>query len=41
MAVFSHPTFFNISLMIGLFIGSVALAFLLQRLVARLRYYFK
>ena len=41
MAVFSHPTFFNISLMIGLFIGSIALAFLLQRLVARLRYYFR
>lgn len=41
MAVFSHPTAFNLSLMIGLLIGSIALAFLIQRLVARLRYYFK
>lgn len=41
MAVFSHPTTFNVSLMIGLLVGSIALAFLIQRLVARLRYYFK
>jgi uncharacterized membrane protein YdjX (TVP38/TMEM64 family) len=41
MAVFNHPTVFNLSLMVGLFIGSIALAFLIQRLIARLRNYFR
>ncbi|MET1025575.1 MAG: VTT domain-containing protein, partial [Dongiaceae bacterium] len=40
-SVFSHPTLFNISLLIALFVGSIALAFGIQRLVSRLRYYFR
>jgi len=40
-AVFSHPTWFNISLSIGLFLGSIVLALGIQRLISRLRYYFR